>query len=80
MSWELVAITSVMVICSTIVVVVNAIWGQRKPEVSKAEVAELRLAVQNMQTDYLAVHKLAEETKKLLSNTNLAQGLGATRR
>lgn len=75
MTWELVTLLSVVFICIT-----TAVCFDRYSEVEIIEPQEIDLTplkdeIAKIKADHESVHKLVEETKKLLSQQNLAQGL-----
>jgi hypothetical protein len=82
MTWELVALLGITFICATIIVSIAILknYGfeyehNQDTETKLKEIEELRDLIHKVQVDHGAVEKLAEETKKLLSQANLAQGL-----
>lgn len=73
MTWEF-----VVLICFT-QFILAAVWFHKSQhvtqEISPDEFEMLKAAVASQKADQEAIHKLAEETKKLLSQQSLAQSL-----
>lgn len=80
MTWESTACFGFVVVCSTIIYCFQ-LWiqtKQAKTTITREEFEELQNAASVIVADHEAIQKLAEETKKLLSQANLAQGFRRT--
>ena len=78
MTWEIVTLLSVLIVCGTAYFTVIHLfidYSSDAQSVTLEEFDELKALVETFKAEQEAVHKLAEETKKLLSNQNLAQSL-----
>lgn len=92
MSWEIVTLVSVLIVCGTLVIALTLLF-EREDEVPKVTKAEFELLKSELITlkvnsdawfesakaDHETIHKMAEETKKLLSQQNLAQSFRGQR-
>lgn len=79
MTWELTTLASVLVICSTATIIVLWLFPDVPAAESDDEVEMLKTAIVQIKADHEAFQKVVEETKKLLSQENLAKSLGARR-
>ena len=76
MIWEFTVAYSIGLICFTFIYCFK-LWiatKHSKPAVTREEFEELQNATSVIVQDHEAVQKIAEETKKMLSQANLAQG------
>jgi hypothetical protein len=83
MTWEITTFLSVFMICFTAILcwpVTEIFFAQNQvSDVSQDELERLNKAVDALVLEHEAVHKLAEETKKLLSQQNLGLSLRGPR-
>ena len=82
MTWELVTFLSVLMVCGTYFMCqqVNlANLADDEPLISLEEFEALKLSIETVKAEHETILKLAEETKKLLSQQNLAQSFRGTR-
>lgn len=75
MTWEWAFLLSVACVCA------SRVYLLRPPKAQTVlpELINLQSQLNEIKEDHLLVHKMAEETKKLLSNQNMALGLRAQR-
>lgn len=73
MTWEWVALISVIALCGTFFGVLK-ISLKPKPDQNATSLQDIKSRLSQIETDYAAIHQLAEQTKKLLSEANLVKG------
>ncbi len=86
MSWELVSLLSMIVLCGTILTIARELAPRRiDREVSRQigilldDMRILSTRVKVIEDNQVAILKVAEEAKKLVSQQNVAQSLGGIR-
>lgn len=71
MTWQLVALIALLPICATVFACVSLIFTDSTPA---KDMEELAAKVDKIAAEHETIHKLADETKKLLSQSNMAAG------
>lgn len=71
MTWEIVALIALIPVCFTVLVSIFVIFSEPVPD---EEIQALKAAIAKLEAEHEGVHKLAEDTKKLLSQSNVAVG------
>ncbi len=81
MTWEFSLITSVFLICATAIVLADKYFESNKikPVVTREEFEELQRATSVIAVEHEVIQKIAEDTKKLLSQQNIAQAFRGRR-
>jgi hypothetical protein len=79
MTWEIVFILSMILVCATVVYVVRVLTEEPKPEVTKSQVdsiadslSSLMDEVDRLKKDQAEFSKVSDEMKKFMTQNNLA--------
>ncbi len=73
MTWEWVALISVLVLCATILILKNPKNATCEGDI-ESRLAQIDSRLSQIEKEHATIHQLAGDTKKLLSEANLAKG------
>lgn len=78
MTWEWVAIITIIALCGTTFGVLG-IYLKPDLDQNSTSVQDIEIRLSQIEAECVAVHLLAEQTKKLLSEANLVKGFRSQR-
>ncbi len=73
LTWEIVVLISVIVLCGTIFSILKLILRAR-PDQNATSHKDIENRLSQIEAEHATIHQLAEQTKKLLSEANLVKG------